>query len=106
MQLPREKCTECGMIAHIPLLMRLASSQAILLLALLVLKGMSKEAREEFMRTLCDQIARAQGRARFMALRELEDTCLIRRERRGGRTTPYILLLAQEELLITNDSEV
>jgi len=71
------KCKGCGMIENLPLIIRIASFESVSLLALFVIANMSEATREEFLRVLREQIARAQGRARFAALRDLEERRLV-----------------------------
>jgi len=67
------RCKGCGIIANIPPIMRIASFESVSLLTMFVIANLSEAVREEFLRVLRDQIARAQGRARFAAIRELEE---------------------------------
>jgi len=53
--------------------MRMAGFESVALLTMFVIANLSEAARDEFLSTLRDQIARAQGRARFAAIRELEE---------------------------------
>jgi len=65
------------LVETITLLLRLAKVEGVVVLTLFVVANLNAAAREEFLRVLREQVARAQGRARFAALRELEEQRIV-----------------------------
>jgi len=61
------------MLEIVPVLKKVWNLEGVAVLALFVISNLNESTREEFLRVLRDQIARAQGRARFAAIRGLEE---------------------------------